>query len=235
MYGYDADNSSQNVFKLRFSLEEEEELEKFGKDTQKWMKKYIEKETKDIKFRSFEYVETLLNELQGKYREELEKLKARSRLAYNIFLNRKKTEIETLLKKEEQFEKKLAQAISDELPSADPADVAGMVVLNQILLQIVDSLKLIKESLALERIKRSKKTSVSKIINTLTAIFMLYLRIFDLGKMWTDLTEEKRNQLQDLIYWDLEVLREKVELLPAFKAPEADVIEDKKVLELFLG
>ncbi|MHA1167465.1 MAG: hypothetical protein ACTSP4_16075 [Candidatus Hodarchaeales archaeon] len=236
MYDYDAKRTSYDAFKLRFSLDERKFFDDFEKDVISLLRKYIEKETTKIKYRSFEYVEELLTRIQGEITQKLEKIKKKDRLAYNILLKKIKESVKETLDNQEKFEKEFNEAISEDFPKMDQTEIDRMTIFSQIIFHLADSYKHLRDSLTIERFQRSASiTDMSKIVNLTTAIFMVQLRVYEFQKLWDDLDDKKRKILQDLILWDLEVLREKTEILPSAKRHRDDISIDNDLLSALLG
>lgn len=204
------ENRSVDVFKIRYSLDSdytEKDLHECEDNIKKKMKRIIDKETKQPHFRSINYVEELLQEIQNSISEQLEKLKAKNPLAYKLRLDEQKKKVEQFrISLEELYDETIS--ILAMIDNDQSIDRDFIFLMSDAQRQLIKTNKVLFQALAKERVQRPSRSTkgLSKIIDVFTAMFLVMLRLIELEKHWSSKKEERNNMLKDMLLMDLDTL-----------------------------
>jgi len=227
-----------DLFKKRCSLNEDVEekaLAKIDKKIKRKVEKFVEKETANIEYRFIQEFEAKLEELDGHFSKDIDKLKKKHPLIYHKWANDMKASFENRVSKYMEAENDLAE-IAANLDKPLSSDGQKILYLeSQLLKHLIESNRELQESLKLSR-HRKTHTLASKIMRVITTQIMVIVRWIEILKHWENAEEADRLLMEDLFYWDLNTLSNFLLMLPSKKKMlKAEKKPKRELLQTLFG
>ncbi|MFW9855762.1 MAG: hypothetical protein ACFFFG_11905 [Candidatus Thorarchaeota archaeon] len=227
-----------DLFKYRVSIDEdieEKELNKLDTKFREKIDEFIAEETENIKFRAFQEIDDRLQELRGKFTKDLQNLERKHPIAYHRWRQEKKESFERFSESYAKLEVDLNHYFAD-LDNEFSSDGHKLLFLfSQAIINFQEVSNEVKESLQRVTVRRSH-TKLGSVVNILTAMLIVLLRLSEIGRHWEEANEAQKKQMEDLLYWDLNTVSNYSLILPTKKEKiRAEIKPQQEVLKALFG